>query len=293
MVDSGIHSSAVVHPSAVIYPGAVVGAGTQVGPFSVIGPRVVIGERNVVASHVVIEGLTTIGNENHIFQFASVGARPQDLKFKGEESRLEIGSRNAIREYVTLHPGTAGGGMLTKIGDSNLLMACAHVAHDVIMGHQNILANSCALAGHITVGDGVIAGGLSGVHQFACLGTLSYIGAGSMVSKDVPPFCLVQGDRAGLVGLNVIGMRRAGVSADVIRSLKEAYRRLFREWDGKAESRESTLRERASLLLEQAASPQERLFLDFIISSKRGVCDVKRSSDAKGQQGESSDEDSN
>jgi UDP-N-acetylglucosamine acyltransferase len=183
--------------------------------------------------------------------------------------------------------------MLTKIGDRNLLMACSHVAHDVIMGSRNILANSCALAGHIMVGDGVIAGGLSGVHQFARLGTLSYIGAGSMVSKDVPPFCLVQGDRAGLAGLNVIGMRRAGVSVDVIRSLKDAYRRLFREWDGEAELRESTLRERALVLLEQADSPQEQLFLDFIISSKRGVCDLKRSGDSRSQQGESSDEDNN
>jgi len=290
MVDSGIHSSAVVHPSAVIYPGAVIGAGTEVGPFSVVGPHVVIGERNVIASHVVIEGHTSIGDENHIFQFASVGARPQDLKFKGEESRLEIGNGNAIREYVTLHPGTAGGGMLTKIGDRNLLMACSHVAHDVIMGNRNILANSCALAGHITVGDGVIAGGLSGVHQFARLGTLSYIGAGSMVSKDVPPFCLVQGDRAGLVGLNIIGMRRAGVSAEVIRSLKQAYRQLFREWDGVGGL---TLRERAATLLGQANSPQERLFLDFIISSERGVCELRQGGDGKGQQGESSDEDSN
>jgi UDP-N-acetylglucosamine acyltransferase len=290
MVDSGIHSSAVVHPSAVIYPGAVIGAGTEVGPFSVIGPHVVLGERNVLASHVVIEGHTTIGDENHIFQFASVGARPQDLKFKGEESRLEIGNGNAIREYVTLHPGTAGGGMLTKIGDRNLLMACSHVAHDVIMGNRNILANSCALAGHITVGDGVIAGGLSGVHQFVRLGTMSYIGAGSMVSKDVPPFCLVQGDRAGLAGLNIIGMRRAGVPSDVIRSLKQAYRRLFREWDGEVGVQELTLRERAAILLGQANSPQERLFLEFIISSERGVCDLRRG-DSKAQQGESSDED--
>ena len=293
MVDSGVHSSAVMHPSAVVYSGASIGAGTEVGPFSVIGPRVIIGERNIIASHVVIEGNTTIGDENHIFQFASVGAQPQDLKFKGEKSRLEIGNRNAIREYVTLHPGTAGGGMLTKIGDSNLLMACAHVAHDVIMGDRNILANSCALAGHIEVGDGVIAGGLSGVHQFARLGTLSYIGAGSMVSKDVPPFCLVQGDRAGLVGLNIIGMRRVGISTDVIRSLKDAYRQLFRDWEGQVELRDSTLRERASLLYAQASSTQEKLFLDFIITSKRGVCDLKRSSDTTGQQGESFDKQSN
>jgi UDP-N-acetylglucosamine acyltransferase len=266
----GVHSSAVVHPTAVIYPGAIIGKGSEVGPYSVIGARVTLGERNFIASHVVMEGVTKVGDDNQIFQFASVGARPQDLKYKGEDSRLEIGNKNAIREYVTLQPGTAGGGMVTRIGDSNLLMACSHVAHDVVLGNRNILANSCALAGHIEAGDGVIAGGLSGVHQFARLGSLSYIGAGSMVSKDVPPFCLVQGDRAGLVGLNIIGMRRSGISTEAIRSLKEVFRVLFR--DGKGES---TLREKVSLLIDKATFAEEKMFLNFILASKRGVCDLR------------------
>jgi UDP-N-acetylglucosamine acyltransferase len=286
MVGKDIDSSVIVHPTAIVHPGAVIGAGTEIGPFTIIGSKVVIGEKNSIASHVVIEGCTVIGDENQIYQFASIGGRPQDLKFRGEDSRLEIGNSNIIREYVTVHPGTAGGGMLTKIGDSNLLMASAHVAHDVIMGDRNILANSCALAGHIKVGDGVIAGGLSGVHQFARLGTLSYIGAGSMVSKDVPPFCMVQGDRAGLIGLNVIGMRRSGIGAEVIRSLKDIYRLLFRTdgFLGAKKGEESdrfigkTFRQKAQDLLTRATFAEEKLLLDFILSSERGLCDSLRQS---------------
>jgi UDP-N-acetylglucosamine acyltransferase len=155
-----------IHSTAVVAPEAEIGDGCSVGPYSVIGPKVKLGNGCRVGSHVVIEGNTTIGDENQIFQFASVGAAPQDLKYHGEDSTLQIGSRNIIREYVTLQPGTEGGGMQTTIGDQNLFMACCHVGHDCRVGHRNVFANSAALAGHVTIGNGVIVGGLSGVHQF-------------------------------------------------------------------------------------------------------------------------------
>ncbi|MCB0340336.1 MAG: acyl-ACP--UDP-N-acetylglucosamine O-acyltransferase, partial [Bdellovibrionales bacterium] len=157
---------AEVHPSAIIASGAVLGEGTSVGPYSIIGPNVVIGQNCQIGPHVVIEGFTTLGNDNRVFQFASVGSAPQDLKYKGEQSRLEIGSRNIIREYVTLQPGTAGGGMLSKIGDENLFMVSSHVGHDCRVGDKNVFANGVALAGHVQVGNGVILGGLSAIHQF-------------------------------------------------------------------------------------------------------------------------------
>lgn len=218
---------AQIHPTAIVEKGASIGEDSTIGAYSIIGPHVVIGKNNRIGPHVVIEGNTVIGDGNTIFQFASIGAPPQDLKYRGEESRLEIGNSNLIREFVTLQPGTAGGGMVTKIGDANLFMANSHAGHDGKIGSNNVFANSAALAGHVTVGDYVTIGGMCGIHQFVRLGDHCLLGAGSMVNKDIPPFCIGQGDRAGLAGINVIGLQRRGFSGDDISLLKRLYRDLF------------------------------------------------------------------
>ena len=215
-----------IHPTAIIHPGAIIGQGTCVGPYSIIGSSVVIGKNNNIASHVVIEGRTSIGDENRVYQFASIGSPPQDQKWKGQETELHIGSRNQIREYVTIQPATELSGA-TKVGNDNLFMACSHVAHDVSIGNNCWVANSAAIAGHAVIADNVILGGLSGVHQFVSVGSLAFIAAGSMVAQDIPPFCMAQGDRAKLCGINQVGMQRNGYSSQEIRQAKTLFRKLF------------------------------------------------------------------
>jgi UDP-N-acetylglucosamine acyltransferase len=262
-----------IHQTAIVHKKANIGSGTKIGPYCIVGEHVTVGENTVLHSHVVIQGHTELGAENQIFPFSSLGGTPQDLKYSGEDSRLVIGSKNIIREYVTLQPGTSGGGMLTQVGNGNLFMAQSHVAHDVILGDGNILANSVALAGHITVGSRVIIAGLSGVHQFVRLGDLSYIAAGSMVSKDVPPFAMAQGDRAGLVGLNSVGLKRAGFSDEDIRLLKTCFRNLYYSTTG-----QSLFKDRIAELLVKSKDSLSQSFLNFIVQSKRGVCSLRESS---------------
>lgn len=216
-----------IHKLAVVSEGAQIGEGTQVGPFTYIGPNVKIGKNNIIASNVVIDGKTTIGDGNQIYQFASIGAVPQDLKFDGEDSELIIGNNNKIRECVTMHKGTKTGIMKTVVGDNNLFMACAHVAHDVIIGNNNIFANCATLAGHVVVANNVIMGGLSAVHQFTRIGERAFIGGGAMVSRDVAPCCYAQGDRAGLVGINQVGLIRSGMSKEHIIKVRKLYRKVF------------------------------------------------------------------
>ncbi|MCB0335344.1 MAG: acyl-ACP--UDP-N-acetylglucosamine O-acyltransferase [Bdellovibrionales bacterium] len=264
MTESGIH------PTAVVSDGAVIGVGTEIGPFSVIGPHVVIGANNRIGSHVVIEGHTTIGDENQIFQFASVGAQPQDLKYSGEPSTLTIGNKNRIREYVTLQPGTKGGGMKTVIGSENLFMATVHVGHDCIVGSGNIFANGVALAGHVVVGDYILLGGLSGVHQFVRLGDHAMLGAGSMVAQDIPPFCVAQGDRAALVGIHQIGLSRRGFADEQIAELKQAFRALFVKSGGTFKERLQTLKANTN-----AGELVSRL-VEFIESSERGIAPSRK-----------------
>lgn len=259
-----IQAAAGIHPSAIISPGARIGEGTSVGPYSVIGPGVVLGTRNVIGPHVVLDGHTRIGDGNHIFQFASIGAAPQDLKYKGEPSVLEIGDANTIREYVTVNPGTSGGGMLTKIGNSNLFMAGSHVGHDALVGDGNVFANCAALAGHVVVGNRVIIGGFVGIHQFVGIGDFAFLGAGSMITKDIPPYCIAQGDRAGIVGINKIGLERAGFPSEEIRHLKWVYKELFLA-SGKFSYKIETLLQTAP------SSGLSATFLRFIATSKRGV----------------------
>ncbi|HEY5649201.1 MAG TPA: acyl-ACP--UDP-N-acetylglucosamine O-acyltransferase [Nitrospiria bacterium] len=256
---SGIHSTAIVHS------GAKIADGVEIGPYAVIGERVEIGEGTRVGSHAVIEGPTTIGRDCQIFPFAAVGFMPQDLKFKGEDSRVEIGDSNVIREYVTIHRGTEGGGMITRIGNNNLFMGYVHIAHDCIIGNHVIMANAATLAGHIHIQDHALVGGLSAVHQFVRIGRFSMIGGGSAVSLEVPPFVSVAGNRAKLFGLNAVGLRRNGFSKDQIAALKKAYQTLFRS---KLKTPEAVKKVRE----EQGDSEEALELAMFIETSERGVC---------------------
>jgi UDP-N-acetylglucosamine acyltransferase len=253
-----------IHKTAIVHPQARIGEGVIIGPYSIIGEHVVLGEGTVVGPHVVIEGRTTIGRNNRIFQFASIGSQPQDLKFKGEPATLEIGDGNQIREYVTMNLGTEGGGMVTRVGHKNLFMMSVHIAHDCIVGNGNIFANLATLAGHVTVEDDAILGGMAGVHQFARVGTGSMLSGGAKATLDVPPYCVAHGDRAHLTGLNAIGLRRRGVSSEDLKGLKHAYRVAFQRGH----------------LLAEAVSEIRRDFegnvyalrlADFLSGSQRGV----------------------
>lgn len=257
-----------IHPTAVVQPGAELDHGVQIGPYSVIGGKVRIGAGTVVGSHAVVEGRTTMGRDNRVFQFASVGTIPQDLKYRGEDSELVIGDRNRIRECATVHIGTEDGGMVTRIGDDNLVMAYCHVAHDCILGNGVIMANSTSLGGHVTVGDGAILGGLTGVHQFCRIGDMAMVAASSLVAQDIPPFTTAQGDRAGLVGLNLEGLKRKGFSREAIDALKKVYRTLFRS----GLPMEEAVR---SVRSEPGMGPEVEKLMDFVETSQRGVARVR------------------
>lgn len=262
--------SSKIHPTAIIDPAAKLGVEVEVGPYSIIGPNVELGDHCWVGPHVVIEGLTTIGASCELFQFSSVGSKPQDLKYRNEPSTLVIGARNKIREYVTLQPGTAGGNMTTRIGDNNLFMANSHVGHDCIIGSNNIFANSVGLAGHVTVFDNVILGGLVGVHQFVRIGSHAFLSAGSMVGADIPPYCVGQGDRAHLRGINLIGLERSGFTSDDVTAIKKTYRQLFMTV--------GHLQEKIQSLPDELSSrPAIQAMLKFISDSERGVCQPERS----------------
>ncbi len=255
---------AQVHPTAVVHPDAQLHETVEVGAFAVIGPKVRIGEGTKVGPHVVIEGRTTLGARNRVFQFSSLGAAPQDLKYGGEDTELIIGDENQIREFTTLHIGTGGGGGATRVGHRNLFMANSHVAHDCVVGNGCILANSAALGGHVQVEDHVILSGLTAVHQFTRLGRHAFIAGGAMVVMDVPPYCMAQGDRAELAGLNTVGLERHGFGEERIARIKEAYRILFRSKLGVAEAL-------AKMKAELGGNPEIDHFIDFVAQSKRGL----------------------
>lgn len=216
-----------IHPTAIIEPGATLGANVRVGAYSIIGQHVTLGDDCVVHPHVVIAGHTTIGAGTQIYPFSSIGSPPQDLKYGGEPSRLTIGERNVIREHVTMNPGTAGGGMETKIGNRGLFMVGAHIAHDCVVGDHVIFANNVAIAGHVVVGDHVVIGGQSGVHQFVRIGEHAMIGGMTGVENDVIPYGRVKGERGFLAGLNLIGLERRGFTKDQIKTLQRAFNQLF------------------------------------------------------------------
>ncbi|HWP56338.1 MAG TPA: acyl-ACP--UDP-N-acetylglucosamine O-acyltransferase [Candidatus Acidoferrales bacterium] len=254
-----------IHPTAIVDPRAELDDTVQVGAYSVIGPKVQIGKATRVRTHVVIQGNTTIGCDNQIFDFATIGNMPQDLKYKGEESQLIIGDHNIVREYASLNPGTRGGGMVTRVGDHNCLMMYCHIAHDCIIGAHNIIANGATLGGHVVIEDHVVVGGLVGIHQFVKIGTGAIVGAGSMVSKDVVPYCNATGDRARVRGLNLVGLKRRGFSREKINVLKKAYRIIFQSG---LKTKEAVERLRA----EFPDSPEVAAMVTFIENSRRGIC---------------------
>jgi UDP-N-acetylglucosamine acyltransferase len=256
---------AQIHATAIVDSKAEIDDDVEVGPYCIVGPGVRIGRGSRLKSHVVVEGRTTLGQDNTIFPYASVGSVPQDLKYRGEPSELAIGDRNTIREYVSLNPGTAGGGMVTRVGNENLLMMYCHIAHDCILGNRNVIANGATLGGHVVIHDQVIVGGLVGIHQFVKIGSGAILGAGSMVSKDVPPFCNATGDRARLRGLNLEGLRRRGFDRAKIDTLKKAYRIIF-------QSKKKTSEALAKVRAEIPPSAEVDLLLGFIESSQRGIC---------------------
>jgi len=251
-----------IHPTAVIEEGALLGENVSVGAFAYVGSHVRIGDGTTIASHAVIEGYTTIGKNNRIFSHAAVGTIPQDLKYDGEKSELIIGDHNTIREFTLLNPGTKGGGMVTKIGNHNLLMGYVHLGHDVILGDHCILANGATLAGHVELGNHVVIGGLTPIHQFVHIGDYAMVGGASAVAQDIPPYCLAEGNRAVLRGLNLTGLRRK-IERDEINALKSAYRELFEQ--GKP------LQDVAQELFETEMSPLVKSLCMFIKTSKRGI----------------------
>lgn len=232
----GIDPSATIHPSAIVEEGATIGADCVIGPFSLVGSDVTLARGVILKSHVVVTGHTEIGEDCEVFQFASIGEVPQDLKFDGEKTRLILGARNRIREGVTMNTGTSGGGGVTRVGDDCLFMTGAHVGHDTTVGDRVILANQAALAGHCVVADDVIIGGLSGIHQFVRLGKGAIIGAVTMVTNDVIPYGLVQGPRGELDGLNLVGLKRRGVSRADISALRAALQ-MLRQGEGQFQER--------------------------------------------------------
>lgn len=264
-----IDPSVTIHPTAVVDPRATIGARCVIGPYCIVGPHVVLGEENELRSHVVLEGHTTLGDRNQVFQFASLGSAPQDLKYRGEPSTLVLGSDNVIREYVTLQPGTKTGHMTTVIGSNNLFMANTHVGHDCVIGNHVIMANSAALSGHVTIGNHVTIGGLSGVHQYVRLGDYCMLGGGSMVTLDVPPYLLAQGDRAGLVGVNRVGLERHGFSAADIGTIRRVYRKVFLA--------SGSFEERVRMATEEFAdAPVAQKLLEFLRDTSRGVMPPRR-----------------
>ncbi len=245
-----------IHPSAVIETGAQIGQGVRIGPFCHVGPEVVLRDGVELKSHVVVTGDTVVGEDTVIFSFACIGEIPQDLKFKGEKSRLEIGARNRIREHVTMNAGTEGGGGVTRVGDDGLFMAGCHVAHDVQVGNRVIVVNNAALAGHCIVEDDVIIGGLVGVHQWVRIGQGAIIGAVTMVTNDVIPYGLVQAPRGELDGLNLVGLKRRGVQRSDITALRAAFQMLAQG--------EGTFQDRARRLGEDTESAYVRQIVDFV-----------------------------
>ena len=254
-----------IHPTAIISPDATLAEGVEVGPYSIIGRDVHIGKNTTVGPHVVVESRTDIGENNRIAQFASIGGEPQDLKYRGEPTRVVIGNHNKIREYVTISRATVHDIGVTIIGDHNLLMAYCHVAHNCKLGDHIVMANAANLAGHIHVEDYAIIGGLTGVHQFTRIGAHCIIGGCSAVTKDIPPFVTASGNFARLFGLNMIGLKRRGFTDETIAALKEAYRIVFRSSLLLADAIQKVEQEVAYL-------PEVRQFLDFIRKSERGIC---------------------
>lgn len=261
---------AVIHPTAIVESGAKLGAEVRIGPYCIVGAGVELGHGVELISHVVVGGLTRIGPRTRIFPFASIGQPPQDLKYKGEPSRLEIGADNVIREHVTMNPGTAGGGMLTTVGDHGLFMVSSHVAHDCKIGSHVVMANNATIGGHVAIDDWAILGGLAAVHQFVRIGKHAIIGGMSGVENDVIPYGSVMGDRARLAGLNIVGLKRRGFDRDALHDIRRAFRLLFAD--------EGTMAERLADVAE--LFPDNEPVMDIVrfiqSASERAICQPRR-----------------
>ncbi|PHM36901.1 acyl---UDP-N-acetylglucosamine O-acyltransferase [Xenorhabdus mauleonii] len=257
-----IDQSAIIHPSSIVEEGAIIGANVRIGPFCFIGSQVEIGEGTELKSHIVVNGVTKIGRDNQIYQFASIGEVNQDLKYQGEPTRVEIGDRNRIRESVSIHRGTVQGGGVTKVGSDNLLMINAHIAHDCIIGDRCIIANNGTLGGHVILGDYVIIGGMTAVHQFCQIGSHVMVGGCSGVAQDIPPYVIAQGNHATPFGLNIEGLKRRGFDKESLHAIRNAYKMLYRS--GK------TLEDARQEIEAQAENnPHVKVFSDFLTNSAK------------------------
>jgi len=256
--------AAVIHSTAIVHPGAKLADGVEVGPYSIIGEHVEIGEGTWIGPHVVVEGHTRIGKQNRIFQFASVGAIPQDKKYAGEPTRVEIGDRNTIREFCTINCGTAQDVGVTTLGNDNWIMAYVHVAHDCLVGNNCVFANNSQLAGHVKVDDFAILGGFTGVHQFCTIGAHTMTAVGTVLLQDLPPYIMAAGNTAQPYGINAEGLKRRGFSAEALQALKRAYRTLYKS---------GLMLEEAKAKLQDDAKqhPEVQRFVDFLAVAKRGI----------------------
>jgi UDP-N-acetylglucosamine acyltransferase len=254
----------MIHPTAIIHSNARLGEGVRVGPYSIIGEHVEIGERTSIGPHVVITGHTRIGRDNRIYQFCSLGEAPQDKKYAGEPTRLEIGDRNTLREFCTFNIGTAQDAGVTRIGSDNWIMAYVHIAHDCQVGDRTIFANNSQLAGHVHVDDWAILGGYTGVHQFCRVGSHTMTAVGTVVLQDVPPYVMAAGNSASPYGINVEGLKRRGFSPDALLALKRAYRTLYKSGLMLEEAR-------AKLAEDAKTHPEVQPILDFLAVSRRGI----------------------
>lgn len=254
----------MIHPSAIVSPGARLGVGVVVGPYAVVGDGVEVGDRTRIDSHAVVQGPACLGADNHLHPFVSVGGDPQDKKYDGTPTRLEVGDRNVIREYCTVHRGTRGGGGVTRLGDDNWIMAYVHVAHDCRIGSGTVLASYAGLAGHVTVDDFAVLGGLTVVHQFCAIGRHAFTAMGSVILKDVPPYVTAGGNAATARGINREGLRRAGFDAETIRTLQRAYRLIYRNGLRVAEALERLEEMRGGC-------PEVVPLIEFLAASGRGI----------------------
>jgi len=253
-----------IHPSAVVSPRAQLDEGVKVGPYSIIGDHVIIGEDTIIGSHVVIDGHTQIGQRNRIYPFVSIGLPPQDIGYRGEDTRVIIGDDNILREYATINRATTKEEWTTIMGNQNYIMAYAHIAHDCILGNNIIMSNVATLGGHIAVGDHATLGGLVAVHQFVRIGAYAFLGAKSGIDRDVPPFMITAGPRAKLYGVNQKGLNRIGFSKEVVDDLKKAFQIIWRE-------NRSLTQGISQVIREIKPSPQLEMLLDFLKDSKRGI----------------------
>ncbi len=260
----GIHPTAPIHPTALVHPGARLGQDVEIGPYAVIGEHVEIGDGSTIGPHAVITGHTRIGRGNRIFQFVSLGEEPQDKKYAGEPTRLEIGDHNTIREFCTFNTGTVQDKGVTRIGDHNWIMAYVHIAHDCVVGDHTIFANNASLAGHVSVQDHAILGGFTGVHQFCRVGAHVITGIASVIRLDVPPFITLAGNPAAPHGINAEGLKRRGYGAEAVSAIKAAYKTLYKSGLGLAEAR-------AAIAAEAERVPELQPLADFLAVAGRGI----------------------